>query len=133
MRDFAGAVMLADHRSQGTPGRRRRSRGWRWAIGLVSGAAILTASAVPAGATGGPMAAARPYLSRLTNQTEVGSTVPVNGDVNPYGVAVVGQSTGRLVAGDVLVSNFNAKSNFQGTGSTIVEIAPNGQQTCSPT
>jgi hypothetical protein len=74
-------------------------------------------------------AAARPYLNRLTNQAEVGSTVPANGDVNPYGVAVVRQTTGRLVAGDVLVSNFNAKSNFQGTGSTIVEIAPNGQQT----
>jgi hypothetical protein len=131
MRDFAGAIIWADHRLQGTPARRRRSRAWRWGIGLVGGAAVLAASAVPAGAARNPMAAAttRSYLGRLTNQAEVGSTVPVKGDVNPYGVAVVGQSTGRLVAGDVLVSNFNAKSNFQGTGSTIVEIAPNGQQT----
>jgi hypothetical protein len=57
----------------------------------------------------------------------VASTVPQNGDVNPYGVAVVPTSTGRLVAGDVLVSNFNDAKNQQGTGSTIVEISPAGR------
>jgi hypothetical protein len=36
---------------------------------------------------------------------------------------------GRLMQGDVLVSNFNAKSNLQGTGSTIVEVAPGGTVT----
>jgi hypothetical protein len=59
------------------------------------------------------------------------STVPANGDVNPYGAAVVPvgiPAGGSLHAGDVLVSNFNASSNLQGTGSTIVNIAPNGQQ-----
>jgi hypothetical protein len=70
-----------------------------------------------------------PFLHGLTNLSTVGSTVPVNGDVNPYGVAVVGTSSGALVAGDVLVSNFNAKSNIQGTGTTIVQVAPNGTQT----
>jgi hypothetical protein len=54
------------------------------------------------------------------------STVPRNGDVNPYGIAVVRTSRGRLRAGDVLVSNFNAKSNSQGTGTTIVEVTPQG-------
>lgn len=49
--------------------------------------------------------------------------MPPNGDVNPYGVAVVTESTGRLVAGDVLVSNFNAKSNVQGTGTTIANAS----------
>jgi hypothetical protein len=52
------------------------------------------------------------------------STVPKNGDVNPYGVAVAPVSAGRLVAGDVLVSNFNNHRNLQGTGTTIVEISP---------
>jgi hypothetical protein len=33
---------------------------------------------------------------------------------------------GNLVAGNVLVSNFNNSSNQQGTGSTIVQVAPNG-------
>jgi hypothetical protein len=46
--------------------------------------------------------------------------------VNPYGVAVVPQSIGRLVKGETLVSNFNNKTNVQGTGTTIVEIAPHG-------
>ena len=38
------------------------------------------------------------------------STVPPNGDVNPYGVAFVPQgfpNGGSLKAGDILVSNFN--------------------------
>jgi hypothetical protein len=54
------------------------------------------------------------------------STVPGAGDVNPYGVAVVPVSKGRLVAGDVLVSNFNNRDNLQGTGRTIVEVTPTG-------
>lgn len=52
------------------------------------------------------------------------STVPGNGDVNPYGVAVVQHSVGNLVAGDVLVSNYNNKANLNGTGTSIVEINP---------
>src|SRR5215467_14008581 len=52
------------------------------------------------------------------------STVPSNGDVNPYGVAVVPQESGDLHQGHVLVSNFNNSMNFQGTGTTIVEISP---------
>jgi hypothetical protein len=56
----------------------------------------------------------------------VASTVPSNGDVNPYGLARVPQSKGSLVQGNLLVSNFNASSNFQGTGTTIVQISPSG-------
>jgi hypothetical protein len=54
--------------------------------------------------------------------------VPFNGDVNPYGVVVVGRSQGRLHRGDILVSNFNNSKNLQGTGSTIVEISPSGHR-----
>jgi len=57
----------------------------------------------------------------------VASTVPPNGDLNPYGVAVVPRTTGLLVEGDILVSNFNNSQNWQGTGTTIVEISPGGQ------
>ena len=52
------------------------------------------------------------------------STVPPNGDVNPYGVAFVplGFPTGGALApGDVLVSNFNNNQNLQGTGTTICQ------------
>lgn len=54
------------------------------------------------------------------------STVPGNGDVNPYGMAQVKRSTGNLVAGNILISNFNNSSNSQGTGTTIVQVAPDG-------
>ena len=79
-----------------------------------------------AGAAGGPGGA---FMSRFHTLTTLVSTVPFNGDVNPYGTAVVARSTGRLHAGNVLVSNFNAKSNLQGTGTTIVQISPSGHRT----
>jgi uncharacterized protein (TIGR03118 family) len=59
------------------------------------------------------------------------STVPPNGDLNPYGVAFVPQGfqgNGVLRPGDLLVSNFNNSTNTQGTGTTIVRITPDGQQ-----
>jgi hypothetical protein len=59
------------------------------------------------------------------------STIPANGDLNPYGVAFVPQGfpkTKNVAPGDVLVSNFNASSGTQGTGTTIVSISPDGKQ-----
>lgn len=60
------------------------------------------------------------------------STVPANGDLNPYGVAFVpsgfASGAGPLQPGDILVSNFNNSSNLQGTGTTIVRISASGQQ-----
>jgi hypothetical protein len=56
----------------------------------------------------------------------VASTVPANGDVNPYGVARVRESKGGLHEGHILVSNFNNGTNTQGTGTTIVDISPKG-------
>jgi hypothetical protein len=83
---------------------------------LAAGVALAAASNAPAD---------EPFLPRLVNS----STVPSNGDVNPYGVAFVpGQfpSGGRIAAGDVLVSNFNDADNVQGTGTTIVSFSPAG-------
>ena len=66
----------------------------------------------------------------LPPQSVTSSTVPTNGDVNPYGIAFVPAgvpSWSTLKPGDVVVSNFNAApSNLQGTGTTIVKIVPNG-------
>jgi hypothetical protein len=62
---------------------------------------------------------------------QVLSTIPSNGDMNPYGVAFVptGFPTGGLIeAGDILVSNYNNNQNLQGTGTTIVDFR-NGNQT----
>jgi hypothetical protein len=65
------------------------------------------------------------------NPTAAISTVPSNGDLNPYGVAFVPAGFakgGTISTGDVLVANFNAGShNFQGTGTTIDSITPQGQ------
>src|SRR5208337_132475 len=63
--------------------------------------------------------------------TKTASTVPSNGDLNPYGVAFVPSDfpqDGLLRPGNVLVSNFNNSNNMQGTGTTIVQITPQGQQ-----
>ena len=63
------------------------------------------------------------------------STVASNGDQNPYGVAFIPDgfpSGGPLGPGDILVSNFNnattpPSGNVQGTGTTIVRVAPDGE------
>jgi hypothetical protein len=74
-------------------------------------------------------AADSPFLAGFSHITTVASTVPSNGDVNPYGVVTVPVSVGALVKDSVLVSNFNNASNLQGTGSTIVEVNANGTMT----
>jgi hypothetical protein len=59
----------------------------------------------------------------------IASTVPANGDVNPYGVWRVQRSVGDLQEGNILVSNFNNSLNQQGTGTTIVQVSPQGAVT----
>lgn len=68
----------------------------------------------------------RSFLNSLSQVTALVSTVPSNGDINPYGVAVAPVTTGALQQGNILVSNFNNSLNQQGTGSTIVQITPAG-------
>jgi len=79
-----------------------------------------------AGGALGAAQAAQPFLPYVLNS----STVPPNGDVNPYGVAFVPMgfaSGGTIQGGDILVSNFNNSSNVQGTGTTIIKLRPIGQ------
>ncbi len=72
-----------------------------------------------------------PFLAKFTSVSKVASTVPANGDVNPYGIVTVPTSTGKLQTGQLLISNFNAKEGAtqsgQGTGTTIVQISPAGK------
>jgi DNA-binding beta-propeller fold protein YncE len=65
-------------------------------------------------------------IATLNTITTISTTVPSNGDVNPYGVARVPTTKGSLVEGRFLISNFNNGTNQQGTGTTIVQIAPDG-------
>ncbi len=66
------------------------------------------------------------FIGRLHHINTVASTVPANGDINPYGIATVPTTIGNLKRGNILISNFNAVSNLQGTGTTIVQITPKG-------
>lgn len=91
---------------------------------LMAGAGLLAASAT---FTASASASPTTFIGNLHHTKVVASTVPKNGDVNPYGVAVVPTSTGHLHRGNVLVSNFNDKANEQGTGTTIVQVSPHGK------
>jgi hypothetical protein len=99
------------------------------AVALAAGLGLVLAACGSASSSPHVSAArqaAPPFLGQLHSVSQVASTVPANGDVNPYGVAVVHASAGTLVAGDTLVSNFNDKTNVQGTGTTIVQVSPSG-------
>lgn len=68
----------------------------------------------------------RPFLPDAVRSA---TTIPANGDLNPYGVAFVPPqfpTGGAAKPGDVLVSNFNGSGNLQGTGTTIVNIPAGG-------
>jgi len=88
---------------------------------VTATAGLLAGSAILAGAAD---AAPNTFIGNLNTVTPIASTIPGNGDVNPYGVAVVPRSVGYLHQGNVLVSNFNDSSNTQGTGTTIVQVNP---------
>src|SRR3974390_2826578 len=95
---------------------------WAVTVGAAAAAALALA---PAAQAGSPPS----FIDHFHKTRTIASTVPGNGDVNPYGVAVVRHSAGRLVQGDILVSNFNNSKNLQGTGTTIVQISPGGHRT----
>ncbi|MGA2551430.1 MAG: hypothetical protein ABSF50_14850 [Burkholderiaceae bacterium] len=90
-------------------------------VAALSIAILLGASPGFSGAAGGP------FLDRFTSVDTVASTVPFNGDVNPYGIALILHDAGRLRQGSYLVSNFNNAANLQGTGTSIVQISPGGE------
>ena len=80
------------------------------AAGLATFAAAGLAIAPAAGAQAGTSGQAhgqQSFIGHFHKISTIASTVPANGDVNPYGVAVVSRSQGILHRGSVLVSNFN--------------------------
>jgi len=89
--------------------------------GAAATALFAAAAPVAQAGTGGS------FIGGFKKLTTIGSTVPANGDVNPYGMARVTKSQGALVRGDVLISNFNNSKNLQGTGTTIVQVSPKGK------
>ena len=63
-------------------------------------------------------------LKQLDDLATIGSTVPANGEQNPYGLDVAKTDAGKLEAGDLVVCDFNNAANVQGTGSTIIALHP---------
>jgi hypothetical protein len=96
------------------PGYASQRSGMMWAAVVV----VVVATACVASAASGS------FIGPLNSVTSLGSTVPLNGDVNPYGVAQVPVSTGNLIQGHILISNFNNSANHQGTGTTIMDVDP---------
>ena len=95
----------------------------------ASGHAMLPSSsqaAAPApDSRGGDLAKNGSVLKQLTKQVVIGSTVdPRNGGQNPYGLTVAPITAGKFTKGDLVVCNFNDKSNVQGTGKSIVALHP---------
>jgi hypothetical protein len=91
---------------------------------LLALSCLVLAAAVPAHAQDAG------YLAGTKKHHLATSTVPENGDQNPYAMAVAPVSTGALQKDDLLVDNFNNKGNLQGTGSTIIDYRPaTGQMT----
>lgn len=87
---------------------------WTSVLGLM----VFITAAVPA--------SSQTFIDNFNTVSTVSTTVPSNGDVNPYGVARVPMTSGKLIKGRYLISNFNDSGNFQGTGTTIVQIAADG-------
>jgi DNA-binding beta-propeller fold protein YncE len=78
---------------------------------------------------GSALACASDFDDAFLPRTVNSSTMPANGDVNPYGVAFVPDQFpggGVIHPGDVLVSNFNNSDNLQGAGTTIIQLTPQG-------
>ena len=101
-------------RPRRTPEGFRRCR----AGGALAAAILLLSAATSAFAGHGPFLPAQ------------GSTIPGNGDVNPYGLALVPQipAGGTIHRGELLVSNFNDSANVQGNGKTIIIVDPSTAQ-----
>jgi hypothetical protein len=94
-----------------------------WLLGLPIAIVIAMAMRSPAHAAG-----EKGFLETIRRHTTLTSTVPSNGDQNPYAIVVAPVSSGEIRKGDVLVDNFNDKNNLQGLGTTVVDINPTSKR-----
>ncbi len=64
-------------------------------------------------------------LNQLVTVQTIGSTVdPMNGDNNPYGLAIEPVTAGTETMGNLMVCNFNDSMGNAGNGTTMVQLAP---------
>src|SRR5580693_8618771 len=124
-----GAVCLRDRVPQLSGSRMEHRMKALQRIATATAAAGAVALALVPAAQAGAATHHSSFIGRFHRIKTIASTVPHNGDVNPYGIVVIRHSHGRLRAGHILISNFNNKANLQGTGTTIVQISPRGHRT----
>ena len=102
----------------------------QWRVYLLTPIMMMSALALVIMSSSLALASGGSFIAGFNKVSQIASTVPANGDQNPYGMAVVPKSVGKLVRGDILISNFNnngANGGLQGTGTTIVQVSPTGK------
>ena len=93
--------------------------------GLARAALLAVASCLTLAVAAASQAhAAEGFLASIHDDTTSSTTVPPNGDQNPYAIVVAPVSSGAIEKDDVLVTNFNNDKNLQGLGTTIVDFNP---------
>jgi hypothetical protein len=108
-------------------------------MAMIAAGALIGATAQTASAHGSHHSGdhnSTPFINHFSTVTQGASSAPSAGfeagDQNPYGVWVIPRTVGNLIKGNILVSNFNnagtaPTGNLQGTGSSIVQYAPDAQ------
>src|SRR5271170_711330 len=96
-------------------------------------AALKSFLAIAASAAGAATSGAqvpRGFLETTTlRHVTLTSSIPDNGDQNPYALVVAPVDSGTVHAGDLLIDNFNNSYNLQGTGTTIMDYNPTTKRT----
>jgi hypothetical protein len=108
-----------------SPSQPARSRQTARLAGVTRSARLFMLAGLAAALAPAAMAAdQRGFLETMKRHSALTSTVPANGDQNPYAIVVAPVSAGKIQKDDVLIDNFNDRNNLQGLGSTIVIYSP---------
>ena len=89
---------------------------------LGAGAAV-AAIAATSSATPAYGAATTGGIGAAPDKT-VASVIAPNGDRDPFGIAIVPLTMGKLTAGNLLVAEFGNKNGTAGAGTTILQVNP---------
>lgn len=90
---------------------------------LLSSAGVFFVENVPRYAAIGADTSMATNLT-TTPTIRIASVVAPNGDRNPYGIAVVPLTAGKLVKGNLLVDEFDNSNSSAGAGTTILQVDP---------
>jgi DNA-binding beta-propeller fold protein YncE len=101
--------------------RRRRLAGLAGLAALGAGAAVAVVAASSAAPAYG--ATATGGIGAAPDKT-VASLIAPGGDRDPFGIAIVPLTMGKLTAGNLLVAEFGDKHGTAGAGSTILQVNP---------